>query len=47
MFRGAVKRLGTKATKQQQREVHIVMIQAIVGAGLGILGATKAVQNIL
>jgi hypothetical protein len=46
MFRGAIKRL-PNATKSQKREVTVAMTSAFVGAGLGILGAVKAVQSIL
>ena len=46
MFRGAIKKL-PNPTKLQKAEVKLALGSAILGAGLGILGAFKAVQSIL
>jgi len=46
MFRGAIKKLPSP-TSLQKTEVKIALGSAVVGAGLGILGAIKAVQSIL
>jgi hypothetical protein len=46
MFRGAINQL-KEPTKWQKREVKIAMGSAVVGLGMGIVGAVKAVQSIL
>jgi hypothetical protein len=46
MFRGAIRKL-TRPTRLQKAEVKIALTSAVVGAGLGIMGAVKAVQSIL
>ena len=46
MFRGAIRKL-PNPTKLQKVEVKVALASAVVGAGLGIMGAIKAVQSIL
>lgn len=46
MFRGAIRR-NKGATKAQKREVWLALFAAVVGTGLGTMGAVQAVQSIL
>ncbi|EEC43431.1 predicted protein [Phaeodactylum tricornutum CCAP 1055/1] len=46
MFRGAVRKLKAP-TKGQRREVKLAMTSALVGLGMGVVGAVKAVQSVL
>ena len=46
MFRGAIRNL-KNPTKTQKREVGVALTSAVIGAGLGVMGAIKAVQSIL
>jgi hypothetical protein len=46
MFRGAIKKLKAP-TKLQKAEVKVALSSAVLGAGLGIMGAAKAVQSLL
>jgi hypothetical protein len=46
MFRGAIRRK-SNATTAQKLEVKFALTSACVGLGMGIMGATKAVQKIL
>ncbi|EEC43594.1 predicted protein [Phaeodactylum tricornutum CCAP 1055/1] len=46
MWRGAVRKQ-PNSTTGQRREVKLAMMSAFAGLGMGIMGATKAVQSIL
>ena len=47
MFRGAVKKMGGKATKGMKREVKLAMANAGLGIGMGIVGAKMALKAAL
>ena len=44
MFRGAVKKLGDKASKSLKREVKVAMANAGLGVTMGIIGAKMALK---
>ena len=46
MFRGAI-RQQANATKWQNREVKLALGSAALGLGMGVMGATKAIQSVL
>ena len=46
MFRGAIQKL-SNPTKSQKLEVKLALGSAVLGLGMGIMGAIKAVQSIL
>lgn len=46
MFRGAIKQQESP-TKWQKREVKIALASAVLGLGMGTMGATKAIQSVL
>lgn len=47
MFRGAVKKMGDKASASLKREVKIAMANAGLGLGMGLIGAKMAIKSIL
>lgn len=46
MFRGAVKKMGAKATKSLKREVKVALSSAGLGIGMGIVGARMALKTL-
>ena len=46
MFRSAVKKMGDKATTAQKLEVHLAMIFAAMGVGMGCMGAKMALGKL-
>ena len=42
MFRSAVKKMGDKASKGLKREVPFAMFSALLGVGMGCVGAKMA-----
>lgn len=44
MFRGAVKKMGDKATKGLKREVNVALSSAALGIGMGAVGAKMALK---
>jgi len=46
MFRGAVKKLGDKASKSLKREVKVAMANAGLGVTMGIIGAKMALKSL-
>jgi hypothetical protein len=46
MFRGAIKKL-PNPTKLQKNEVKLALGSAVLGLGMGALGAFKAIQSVL
>lgn len=47
MFRGAVKKMGDKATKGLKREVKVALANAGLGIGMGAVGARMALKSVL
>lgn len=46
MFRGAVKNMGDKASVGLKREVKLALLNAILGVGMGIIGARMAILSL-
>jgi hypothetical protein len=46
MFRGAIKKL-SNPTKLQKTEVRFALGSAVLGLGMGVMGAIKAVQSVM
>lgn len=47
MFRGAVKKKGDAATPGLKKEVYFAMLTAILGVGMGGIGAKMAIQSLM
>jgi len=47
MFRGAIRRNVPNPTKLQKAEVKVALTSAVLGLGMGAMGAFKAVQSVL
>ena len=47
MFRGAVKKMGDKATAGLKREVKVAMANAALGVSMGAIGAKMALKSVL
>ena len=47
MFRGAVKKMGDKATPGLKKEVKLAMANACLGIGMGAVGARMALKSVL
>lgn len=47
MFRSAVKKMGDKATKGLKREVKFALSSAVLGIGMGAVGARMALKTVL
>jgi len=46
MFRGAIKKMGDKATKAQKRETKIAMGNGILGTVMGVIGTRMALKSL-
>ena len=47
MFRGAVSKLGDRASKSLKREAKAAIWTAAIGMGMGLIGATMAVKSVM
>jgi len=47
MFRGSVSKMGDAASKSMKLEAKAALATAIVGMGMGVIGAAMAVKSIL
>lgn len=47
MFRGAVKKMGDRASSSLKREVKLAMANGLLGIGMGMIGAKMALKSVL